>query len=84
MEKIKDYTETTVGFCDPADGKVEIKGVHDNYGSVCLEVGQVYWIRNPKSGTQTMVTRTREDSFTVSAYKHGAASKYRQYQLWSN
>ena len=81
--KIKDYMDTTVGFCNPADGMVEIKGAHDNYGSVSLEVGQVYRIMNHKSGAQTIIARTRKDSFTVSAYEHGTASKHRKYQLWS-
>ena len=83
MKRIKDYTDTTVGFCDPADGMVEIKGVHDNFASIRLEVGQVYRIMNHTSGAQTIIARTRKDSFTVSAYEHGAASKHRKYHLWS-
>lgn len=84
MKKIKDYTDTTVGFCDPSDGTVEIKGSHENYGSVRLLVGQVYRIMNSESGAQTLIARTGKDSFTVSAFKHGSASKHRKYQLWSN
>lgn len=47
MTKIKDYADTTVGFCDPVNGIVEIKGVHGTFGSVCLQVGQDYRIVNP-------------------------------------
>lgn len=83
MTRIKDYADTTVGFCDPVNGLVEIKGVHGNYGSVCLQVGQDFRIVNPDTRTETVIVRSSRDLLAVSAYKFGSASKQRRYCIGS-